>query len=180
MDSPSSPHRTGPGPTLAEAWRRSTTGTRALLIAWGLVPLIALGGWLALRAPTPDRIIVLSPNGSLSFVKRTRLAQDTAAGQQVKRLVPVMEACWAKTRDFRECTFAEQLRPYGGGELPLSSSQAPDVETVAATATSETAYTIATRSRTGGEFAITRSADGALRRTCTVPGTDGCRADATW
>lgn len=180
MDSPSSPHRTGPGPTLAEAWRRSTTGTRALLVAWGLVPLVALGGWLALRAPTPDRITVLSPNGSIAFVKRTRLAQDASAGQRVKALVPVMETCWAKTQDFTQCALPDQLKPYGGGELPLAPAQAPDADTVAATATSVTEYTVAARSRTGAEFSITRSADGSLQRTCAPHGTDGCRADGTW
>jgi len=180
MDSPSSHERIGPGPALLETWRRSTTGTRALLVAWGLVPLIALGGWLALRAPTPDRITVLSPNGSIAFVKRTRLAQDAAAGQRVRMLVPVMEACGAKTRDFTQCSLPDQLKQYGGGKLPLSPSQAADAETVAATSTSETEYTVAAGSRTGGEFAITRSADGSLHRTCSMRGIDGCRADGTW
>jgi hypothetical protein len=179
MDS-SPPDRIGVGPALVTAWNRSTTGARVLLVAWGVVPLLALGGWLALRAPTPDRITVLSPEGSIAFVKRHRLAQDASAAQRVKALVPVMESCWAQTQDFTQCSLPEQLKQYGGAELPLAPGQAADAETVAATATSVTEYTIAAGSRTGGEFAITRSADGSLHRTCSIRGTDGCRADGTW
>jgi len=176
MDSPSSPERAGLGSTLAEAWNRSTPGARALIVAWGVVPLVALGGWLALRAPKADRITVLSPNGSIAFVKRTRLAQDATAGQTVKALVPVMETCWAQTQDFTQCSTPEQLKEYGGGELPLG----PEADQANVAATLVNTYTITSRSRTGGEFSITRAANGSLTRTCAPHGTDGCRADGTW
>ena len=176
MDSPSSPEPAGLGPTLIEAWNRSTPGARVVLVAWAVVPLIALGGWLALRAPKADRITVLSPDGSIAFVKRTRLAQDASAGQTVKTLVPVMETCWAQTQDFTQCSTPEQLKQYGGGEVPLG----PEAGEVGVAATLVKTYTITSRSRTGGEFSITRAADGSLSRTCSMRGTDGCRADGTW
>ncbi len=89
-----------------------------------------------------------------------------------------METCWTRTQDFTQCSTPEQLAQYGGDEVPLG--KAPEAGEAAVTATLVNTYTIAARSRTGGEFAITRAADGSLHRTCTPAGTDGCGPAGRW
>lgn len=92
-------------------------------------------------------------------------AQDAQAKSDARELVTYVEACFVDRVDYSGCTDAA-----GAEDLGAATVESADAAT----------FTVVSPSESGNEFRLEKTATGALRRTCTEPGTGGCEANGRW
>jgi type IV pilus assembly protein PilA len=115
-----------------------------------------------------------------SFLGQDRKGEDASAKSNARDLVTFVEACYADTADYTECSSVSELeagRPTG---LPLVDG-APSVDdTVGVSTASRNTYSVVARSANQGHtFTITRTSEGDFVRTCTG-GLDGGCDGGSW
>jgi type IV pilus assembly protein PilA len=97
-----------------------------------------------------------------SMLSQQRKAQDTSAKADARNAVTQVETCYADTQDYSSCATSTVLSAAGLGNVVPSGA-------------STSAYTVTATSKSGGTFAVSRSATG-LARTCSGGGCNG----GTW
>lgn len=105
-----------------------------------------------------------------SFLGQREKAQDTDAKSNARSLVEHIEACYADTQDYTKCTVAD----LGQTGLPVGNG----LGEVTFAVNGSTAYVVTSKSRSGGTFTLTRTANAPMSRAC-VGGTSGCN-NGTW
>lgn len=200
-------HRRRPSELLATSWREGDALTRGLLVACGVVPVLA-GVALALAWPgspapaTVRTLTVASPPVTVTEVPpepaaaeaRSESADDFSAADSAaiiarRRARFDREAARSASRlaPIVERCFAK-MQDFTACDTPVELPAAAKARLslgmgqaqVAVVASSVTAFTIAAQSRSGSTFTLTRDPSGTLRRTCTPAGSGGCRTDGTW
>ena len=99
-----------------------------------------------------------------AFLGQAHKAQDSNAKADVRNAVSHMEACFAEPENFGPCPASENPLPQGVS-LTITGGGS--------------GYVVSKMSETGTIFTIDRDASG-HERTCTQPGTGGCRSDGSW
>jgi type IV pilus assembly protein PilA len=105
-----------------------------------------------------------------TFLGQQAKAQDTDAKANARQLVTHVEACFADTQSYANCTPAN-MDPTG---LPIGSTKGK----VDVTATSANGYTILAKSISGNTFTYVKDLTNGATRSCTGT-TGGCRG-GTW
>lgn len=106
------------------------------------------------------------------FLGQEAKGQDADAKHNARNLLGQVEGCFVETSDYGQCT-PPLLQATGltigtaAGEVDMSSS-GPE------------AYVITAHSKSGTDFAITRTGIADPVRTCTKPGQAGCPAGGAW
>ena len=122
----------------------------------------------------------LAAMGLPAFLGHEKKGHDAQAISNARNAVTSVEACFAETRDFRDCDTRGDLGAIGvrlGTDITDTATKQDGA--VSITAGVET-YTIVGYSRTGNEFGIDRAANSTSSHSCTTAGAGGCRADGTW
>jgi type IV pilus assembly protein PilA len=99
-----------------------------------------------------------------AFLGQAHKAQDSNAKADVRNAVSHMEACFAEPENYGPCPTSENPLPQGVS-LTITGGGS--------------GYVVSRMSETGTIFTIDRDASGHAR-TCTQPGTGGCRSDSSW
>jgi type IV pilus assembly protein PilA len=100
-----------------------------------------------------------------AFLNQRGKAQDTEAKSEARTMQTAMETLYTDEQDYTATLGALQaIEPAIG-----SGKAVPSV-----VASSPTAYTVRSVSKTGNAFTITKTATGTVTRTCTTAGTFGC------
>ena len=122
----------------------------------------------------------LAAMGLPAFLGHEKKGHDAQAISNARNAVTSVEACFAETRDFRDCDTRDDLGAIGVRLGPdITDTTTKQDGAVSITATADT-YTIVGYSRSGNEFAIKRAADAISSRSCTTAAVGGCRAGGTW
>jgi type IV pilus assembly protein PilA len=110
-----------------------------------------------------------------AFLGQQKKGQDADAKSLARNLVSQVESCFAVEENYQNCQTAAQLTDTG---LPLGGAQG-QVQVTAAAAGSG-GYTVTAYSKSGGNFLITKAANGTVTRTCNKPNEGGCKGNSTW
>ena len=103
-----------------------------------------------------------------AFLGQQKKGQDADAKSLARNMVSQVESCFAVEEDYSACTApADTGLPIGAGD--------GQVQVTAAAAPPANTYTVTAYSKSGGDFTITKAADGTSTRDCTVPGEGGCK-----
>ena len=108
-----------------------------------------------------------------TFLGQQKKGQDAAAKSDARNMVSQVESCFADTQDYQLCDTAGEL-----GTTGLSVGTADGQVNVSGAAVD--GYTITAYSKSSNDFIITKTAGGAVVRTCTTAGNGGCRAGGVW
>jgi type IV pilus assembly protein PilA len=105
------------------------------------------------------------------FLGQQHKAQDADAKSNARNLVSHVEACESSSEDYSSCQTGAQLGTTG---LPLVDGAPTADGTVGVAAATRTTFTVTAQSRhNSNTFSISRTAGGAIQRTCTGSG-GGC------
>jgi type IV pilus assembly protein PilA len=107
-----------------------------------------------------------------AFLGQQKKGQDADAKSLARNLVSQVESCFAVEEDYQQCQ-----APTDTG-LPLGGGQGQVQVTVANPGSG--GYTVQAQSKSGGNFLITKAANGTITRTCTKPNEGGCKNNSTW
>ena len=99
-----------------------------------------------------------------TFMHQADRSHDTSAKSDVRNAVSQMESCFRSAEMYAGCPDADHQLAAG---------------TVATVTGGGLSYLVSRISATGTTFTIERLAHG-YSRSCTAPGTGGCRADGSW
>lgn len=111
-----------------------------------------------------------------TFLGQQHKAQDADAKSNARNLVSHVEVCHASSEDYSLCVTGAEL---GSTGLPLVDGAPTADATVGVAAATRTTFTVTAQSRfNSNTFSISRTAGGALQRTCT--GTGGGCLNGTW
>jgi type IV pilus assembly protein PilA len=105
-----------------------------------------------------------------SFLSQQQKAQDTDAKSNARSMVEQVESCFTTTVDYTKCLAADL------GNTGLSTGSGLGQVDVVSGAPG--AYVVSAKSKSGGTFTISRTANGPLLRACTG-GSKGC-TNGTW
>jgi type IV pilus assembly protein PilA len=108
-----------------------------------------------------------------AFMDQQKKGQDASAKSSARQLVTKVEACYTTELDYTQCASGANL---DAADLPLGNA-AGQVDVAATTVNT---YTVTAVSKSGNTFSVNKPANGALTRTCTGPGSGGCKSDSTW
>jgi type IV pilus assembly protein PilA len=112
-----------------------------------------------------------------SFLGQERKARDASAKSNARNLVSFVEACFADTADYTECSSVSELETAGATGLPVvEGAPSLDGSVGVSTATRNTYSVVARSTNQGNTFTITRTSQGAFVRTCTGGLPAGCNA----
>ena len=100
-----------------------------------------------------------------AFLNQRGKAQDTEAKSEARTMQTAMETLYTDEQDYT----ATLGVPSGDRAGDRQRQGHPSV-----VASSPTAYTVRSVSKTSNAFTITKTATGTVTRTCTTPGTFGC------
>jgi prepilin-type N-terminal cleavage/methylation domain-containing protein len=123
-------------------------------------------------------IAVLAAIALPTFLRQTDGGYDAAAKSDTAALASLLEQCWVKEDDFRQCDTEAKLTgdPADKTGLPIGGGRG-QVRIEAATVDT---YRLTAQSRSGTDYTIVRPASGARERTCTRSNRGGCAPDGTW
>ena len=103
-----------------------------------------------------------------AFLGQQKKGQDADAKSLARNMVSQVESCFAVEENYTQCTNpADSGLPVGAGDGQVQ-----------VTASAATTYTVTAYSKSGGDFTITKAANGTSTRGCTVPGEGGCKTNA--
>ena len=108
-----------------------------------------------------------------AFLGQQKKGQDADAKSLARNMVSQVESCFAVEEDYTKCTTPTDTGlPIGPakGQVQVTASGAPPANT----------YEITAYSKSGGNFLISKAANGTSTRTCTAPNAGGCKSDSTW
>jgi type IV pilus assembly protein PilA len=105
-----------------------------------------------------------------SFLGQRQKAQDTDAKANARSMVVQVESCFATTQDYTQCLAAN----LGTTGLPVGSN----IGEVDVAASSPTDYVVTAKSKSGGTFTVTHTANAPMSRSCSG-GSKGCNG-GTW
>ena len=110
-----------------------------------------------------------------AFLGQQKKGQDADAKSAARNMVSQVESCFATNEDYTPCTNAVLTQAETGLNVGTGSGQ------VGISNQSKTGYTVTAKSKSGGDFVITKdSTTGAVNRSCTKPNVGGCKSDSTW
>ena len=111
-----------------------------------------------------------------SFLGQQKKAQDSSAKSNARNAVSQVEACFADEQDYTKCG----ATAYNAGVLANAGiGSATESITVANSGT--TGYVVTAGSKSGNSFVITKnSTSGAVTRSCTTAGQNGCPSGGSW
>ena len=111
-----------------------------------------------------------------SFLGQQKKAQDSGAKSNARNAVSQVEACFADEQDYGKCTAAD----YQSGVL-ANAGLGSATESITVTSSAPTAYVVTAGSKSGNTFIVTKNGtSGAVSRTCTTAGQNGCPSSGTW
>ena len=111
-----------------------------------------------------------------AFLGQKSKGQDADAKSTARNVASQLESCYANNGSYGTCN--KSGNNIEGNDTGLDLSQtAIGVSTAAG---KENDYTIATTSKSGGVFTITKTNGGAAVRTCTPASKGGCPASGSW
>jgi hypothetical protein len=110
-------------------------------------------------------------NASSAAEIQRHKGEDAEAKSVTRNAVSYLESCFANNGSYAPCAPSGNAIEGQETGLDLSSTKVT-VE--------ETAYTVATTSKSGNEFTIEKTAAGPLERTCSTAGEAGCAANGSW
>jgi type IV pilus assembly protein PilA len=105
-----------------------------------------------------------------SFLGQQQKAQDTSAKADARSMVEQVESCYVSTQDYTQCLVAN----LGQTGLPTGTG----LGQVNVTAGSSTDYVVTAKSKSGGVFSVSRTANAPMTRSCSG-GSKGC-VGGTW
>ena len=115
-----------------------------------------------------------------TFLAQERKGRDASAKSNARDLVSFVEACYADTADYSECSTVSELEAGGATGLPLVDGTPTADGTVGVSTAGRTTYSVVARSTNAGNtFTITRMTSGAFVRTCTGGLGGGCN-NGSW
>jgi type IV pilus assembly protein PilA len=111
-----------------------------------------------------------------AFLGQKSKGQDADAKSTARNVASQLESCYANNGSYGSC--GKTNNSIEGQDTGLDLSQtAIGVSTAAG---KENDYTIATTSKSGNVFTITKTNGGAAVRTCTTSGQGGCPSSGSW
>jgi type IV pilus assembly protein PilA len=110
-----------------------------------------------------------------AFLGQRSKGQDADAKSNARNLVSHLESFYAteQTYDAAKALASNDVKKSG---LDIGAGQGQ----VTITAGDATTYTVVAKSKSGGDFQITKAADGTISRTCTKKGEGACNSDGKW
>jgi type IV pilus assembly protein PilA len=105
-----------------------------------------------------------------AFLGQQKKGQDADAKSNARNLASQMESCYANEQSYATCTLATDGKV--GGD-PTGLEQGTTGGQVSSTGDA-TGYVITAKSKSGNSFIITKTSNGAAKRTCSTKGTGGC------
>ena len=105
-----------------------------------------------------------------AWVGQRSKSDDSTAKSDARNFASQVDACFSGTHDYRKCD------PPQNTGLTVGSG---DGEVEVTDATKDT-YTVVAHSKSGNDFAITKTSTGHVRRTCETRGKGSCSAAGTW
>ena len=111
-----------------------------------------------------------------AFLGQQKKGQDASAKSDARNMVSQVEACYANQQDYSKCVPA--AGKIDGAATGLNIGGTPGQVDV--TASDTNTYTITAYSKSGGNFIITKAADGTTSRSCTKPNEGGCPSTSKW
>jgi type IV pilus assembly protein PilA len=116
-----------------------------------------------------------------TFLGQQKKGQDASAKSDARNAVSQIESCYTDSQDYTNCAAGSTQMTQASTGLNLVSG-VPAKGEVQITTLTATGYVINAMSKSGNTFTITKSAGGAIARTCTLAGGGGsCAATgASW
>ena len=108
-----------------------------------------------------------------AFLNQRGKAQDTEAKSEARTMQTAMETYYTDEQTYTGATLAKlkEIEPaIGSGKATPSVKVAGD----------DTTYTVASVSKTGTKFSITKAAAGTVTRACDQQGKFGCPSNGSW
>jgi len=128
-----------------------------------LVVILIIGILAAIALPT--------------FLGQRAKAQDSAAKSDARNMVSEVESCYTDTQTYATCDTIADLGTTTGLAL-VNGTPAASSGTVGVASSSVDGYVITAASKSGNSFTITKTAGGAVVKSCT--GTTGGCNSLTW
>ena len=109
-----------------------------------------------------------------AFLNQRSKAQDTEAKTAARTAQTAMETYYTDNQNYTGATKAEleKIEPALKEGVALAG--------LAVTPAAQNWTVVVTQAKTGSKYTITKTALGAVTRTCTVAGTKGCPASGNW
>ena len=122
---------------------------------------------------------ILAAIGMMSLHKQNIKAQDAEAKSNARNIISVVEACYSNEDDYRKCE-SDDVPGIRDAGIALGGGRGQIIVTSA----ERTSFTIASLSRSGNTFRLSREEGGSADRTCTVvtaePGGCSAKPSGTW
>ena len=163
--------------SLNGAWGVAGPFSRVVMVAWLLLPFLLVLGlthipWKAGDAAQPE----LTPWYVSNVMESNRRGLDDHAKADAGTLGSLMEACFARTRDFAACDEPSELPAAVSAGVRFGDGKGE----LHVTGVTGRTFALSARSRSTTSFTITRGANGRLLHGCSRPGHGGCRPDGRW
>jgi type IV pilus assembly protein PilA len=111
-----------------------------------------------------------------AFLGQQKKGQDADAKSNARNMASQIESCYANEQDYSQCmpTGTGNSATIQGDEIGIPVGALGTKGTVTASATGTTGYVITATSKSGTQFVITKTNNGAAVRTCSAHGQGGC------
>ncbi len=108
-----------------------------------------------------------------AFLSQRSKGQDAAAKSDARNLVSQLESCYSQDQSYSGCATSQDVTQSG---LDIGTG----VGQVNFTSSAADSYVITAKSKSTGDFLITKTGGGAPVRTCTATGKGACPSTGKW
>jgi type IV pilus assembly protein PilA len=108
-----------------------------------------------------------------AFLSQRAKGQDADAKSNARNLVSQLESCYSQDQSYTGCATSQDVTQSG---LPIGGGTGQ----VNFTSGNANSYVVTAKSKSTGDFLITKVNGGAPTRTCTKPGEGACPSNSSW
>ncbi len=121
--------------------------------------------------------LIIGGVAAVSFTGILNSAKDTSPKANAQSVQTMVDACYAQTQDYTQCTTQAVLEAGSASGLAWGT----EANQVSVTASNSTSYVITAKgSPATQEFKITKASGGSPTRSCLAKGTGGCPSSGVW
>jgi type IV pilus assembly protein PilA len=110
-----------------------------------------------------------------AFLSQRAKGQDADAKSGARNMVSQLESCYSQDQTYANCASSDDVTQSG---IAVGTADG-EVELVSGSLTTDD-FRIVGHSRSGNDFTITKTNNGAPTRTCTTTGDGGCPTNGSW